>query len=318
MQASLINNTTCIFRHFSVESFLLNPMSTCFCSLSRNKGLMIWTVTLYLYAAALASSKSPNQQPWGHNRLPTCPAMYQSINLFTSWRSSSVVCIWKFSRCWWAVLEVWDSFLTGRPSMLEGMAKKGCIVWPDVCRGMCVCVCEGKKKKAREKAVRAERSGKTSVTDFSVTHAALQASGWRLIQHDDEPWWFNTGPSSRLRLLSLELSERRGNSPRLWTDTEPRWREDTWGICLFISFHMLYSLQCNSEPAQWGIKWMLHQLSEDGQSFLPPEQLTQTSSTQSGPLDRKAFLVFRSRPVDLCCPFSYWPVLFPQCKTVIK
>lgn len=161
----------------------------------------------------------------------------------------------------------------------------------------------GRKRRRERRPWELERSRKTSVTDFSVTHAALQASGWWLIQHDDEPWWLNTGLSSRLRLLSLELSERRGNSPRLWTDTEPRWREDTWGICLFISSHMLYSLQCYSESAQWGIRWMLHQLSEDGRSFLPQEQLTQTSSTESGPLDRKAFLVFQCRPVDLGCPF---------------
>lgn len=90
-------------------------------------------------------------------------------------------------------------------------------MYVEVCVTVCVWVRE--KKKARETAARAGRSRKTNVTDSSVTHAALQASGWWLIQHDDEPWWFNTGPSSRLRLLSLELSERRGNSPRLWTDT---------------------------------------------------------------------------------------------------
>lgn len=130
-------------------------------------------------------------------------------------------------------------------------------------------------------------------TDLSVMHAASQASGRWLIQHDDEPWWLNTGPSSRSRLLSLELSERRGNSPRLWTDTEPRWREGTWGICLFISSHMLYPLQCYSESAQWGIRWMLHQLSEDGQSLLPQEQLTPTSSIESCALGWKAFSLAR-------------------------
>lgn len=169
--------------------------------------------------------------------------------------------------------------------MLEGMAKKGCIVWPGVCIEVYVCL----KEKKKEQDMKIERirqweldSRKMTVTDLSVRHAALQASGWWLIQHDDEPWYINTGPSSRLGLLSLELSEGRGNSPRLWVDTEPRWREDTWGICLFISSHMLYPLQCYSESAQWGIRWMLHQLSEDGRVFLPQEQLAQTSSIESG------------------------------------
>lgn len=139
---------------------------------------------------------------------------------------------------------------------------------------------EREKKEGEEKKV--QRT--VSVTDSSVTHAALQASGWWLIQHNDEPWWINIGPTSRLGLLSLELSEGRGKSSRLWADTEPRWREDTWGICLFISSHMPYPLQCYSESAQWGIRWMLHQLSEDGRAFLPQEQLTQTSNIESGSL----------------------------------
>lgn len=46
--------------------------------------------------------------------------------------TTSIVCISIYMRCWCAVLEVSDSFLTARPSMLEGMAMKGCIVWSDV------------------------------------------------------------------------------------------------------------------------------------------------------------------------------------------
>lgn len=169
--------------------------------------------------------------------------------------------------------------LTVTLSTLEGIAKKRCIVWPALWQNLAIGVCEREWQKRVQRNVGVKSRG-TRVTDSSVTHAALQASGWWLIQHNDEPWWINIGPSSRSGLLSLELNEGRGNSPRQRADTEPRWREDTWGICLFISSHMPYPLQCYSESAQWGIRWMLHQLSEDGRAFLPQEQLTQTSSIE--------------------------------------
>lgn len=44
-----------------------------------------------------------------------------------------------------------------------------------------------KEEREREEDCELDRSRKTSVTDFSVRHTALQASGWWLIQHDDEP-----------------------------------------------------------------------------------------------------------------------------------
>lgn len=43
-----------------------------------------------------------------------------------------------------------------------------------------------------------------------------------------------------------------GETAAGYKSTQPRWREDTWGICLFIYSHMLYPLQCYSESAQWG------------------------------------------------------------------
>lgn len=53
-------------------------------------------------------------------------------------------------------------------------------------------------------------------------------------------------------------------APGLQVNTKPRRREERHGICLFISPpHMLYLLHHHSESAQWGIRWTLHQLSED-------------------------------------------------------
>lgn len=72
---------------------------------------------------------------------------------------------------------------------------------------------------------------------------------------------------------------------------------------------MLYPLQCYGEPAQWGIRWMLHQLSEDGQAFLPCEQLPQIFRHRKGVLwkvldGNKRLLAFHSKPVGSCCSFS--------------
>lgn len=103
-----------------------------------------------IHVAILASSESPNHWPRGHNRISTCPLMYQSVNLSSSWSTSSMVCTWTFSRCWCPVLEVWDSFLTGRPSMLEGMAKRGSMHCLTRCEYRCVCLCvSGRKKETR-------------------------------------------------------------------------------------------------------------------------------------------------------------------------
>lgn len=278
----------------------------------------IWAHTCI--AAILAGSKSPNQRPRGHNRLSTCPAMYQSINLSSCWLTTYIVCVfWIFPRWCCAVLEVWDGFLTGGPKLLEGMAGEG-----KHCLTRCAQRCEGRRRRAknrnREKRRQWEKK-KVRVTDFCVRHAALQASGRWLIQHDDEPWWINTTqrpvPPRGCSHQSW-VKGGGGNSPRLLVDTEPRWREDTWGICLFISSHMLYPLQCYSESAQWGIRWTLHQLSEDGRAFLPQEQLTQTRSIESGPLEgfgweKKAFLAFHSRLVDLCC--SLFLFFYPPSKS---
>lgn len=66
--------------------------------------------------------------------------------------------------------------------MLEGMAMKGCIVWPGVYGG----ASKSEKGKVRENR-RLGASSKTNVTHLSVLHAALQASAWWLIQHNDEP-----------------------------------------------------------------------------------------------------------------------------------
>lgn len=107
IQAGLIKNTACILTRIRVESFLFKPMPTFFWSLSKNmEGLMIWTVTLDLHATILASSNSPNQWPWGHNRLSTCPAMYKSINLFTSWRKNSTVYLDIFKVLLWCLRSV--------------------------------------------------------------------------------------------------------------------------------------------------------------------------------------------------------------------
>lgn len=70
--------------------------------------------------------------------------------------------------------------------MLEGMAMKGCIVWPGVYGGASKREREREKEKVRENR-RLGASSKTNVTHLSVLHAALQASAWWLIQHNDEP-----------------------------------------------------------------------------------------------------------------------------------
>lgn len=246
----------------------------------------IWAHTCI--AAILASSKSPNQRPWGHNRLSTCPAMYQSINLSSCWLTTSIVCVfWIFPRWCRAVLEVWDSFLTGRPNALEGMAREG-----KHCLTRCVQRCEGKKEKSQKQEGREKktvRKKKVRVTRFLCEATRLfrrQDGGWSsMMMNYDGSTQHSAQYLLGAALTRAEWREEGGNSPRLLVDTEPRWREDTWGICLFISSHMLYPLQCYSESAQWGIRWTLHQLSEDGRAFLPQEQLTQTRSIESGPLE---------------------------------
>lgn len=117
--------------------------------------------------------------------------MYQSINLSSCWLTTYIVCVfWIFPRWCCAVLEVWDGFLTGGPKLLEGMAGEG-----KHCLTRCAQRCEGRRRRAknrnREKRRQWEKK-KVRVTDFCVRHAALQASGRWLIQHDDEPWWINT------------------------------------------------------------------------------------------------------------------------------
>lgn len=101
------------------------------------------------------------------------------------------------------------------------------------------------------------------VTDFSAKLSRRRDGGWSstMMNHDGS----TLGPPAARGCSPLELSEARGETaPGLQVNTKPRQREERHGICLFISPpHMLYLLHHHSESAQWGIRWTLHQLSED-------------------------------------------------------
>lgn len=148
-----------------------------------------------------------------------------------------------------------------------------------------------------------------------------QGGGWSsmMMNHDGSA----QGPAAAWGCSHYGWVKGGGIGPRLQVDTEPRWRGDTWGICLFISSHMLYPLQRYSESAQWGIRWMLHQLSEDGWAFLPQEPLTQTCSIVSGALegfgcDLKCFWHFTLSQWTSLALLTHHPVLSPQCRAEIK
>lgn len=205
--------------------------------------------------------------------------------------------------------------------------EKGSIVWPGVHRGV-----RGEGEEPKTGIERKEDSEKKRKCGWQIS-----VWGTRLFRRQDGGWSSmmmnhdgSTQHSAQYLLgAALTRAEWRGggNSPRLLVDTEPRWREDTWGICLFISSHMLYPLQCYSESAQWGIRWTLHQLSEDGRAFLPQEQLTQTRSIESGPLEgfgwEQSFfgISLQASRLVLLFVFFFLPAveeLSPQCREWIK
>lgn len=101
------DNTTCILTHITTWIIsILIPYILCIVLTLWCEAFEAWAGTRKdlclentwqwcIHAAILASSKSPNQRPWGHNRLSTCSAMDQSLYL----SSTSIVCIWICSRC---------------------------------------------------------------------------------------------------------------------------------------------------------------------------------------------------------------------------
>lgn len=74
--------------------------------------------------AVLASSKSSNQWPLGHNRLSTCSVMYQSLYLSSSWPTSSIMYIWIFFRCWCACLRSVRQFPDRQTKQAGGHGKE--------------------------------------------------------------------------------------------------------------------------------------------------------------------------------------------------
>lgn len=144
------------------------------------------------------------------------------------------------------------------------------------CVCVCLCVFQGGKRRQGEGEKKTVKGSRNEMTDFSVSLFRHQDDGWAsmMMNHDGS----TQGPVAAWGCA--HLSWVKGGETASGCKSTPRWREETWGICLFISSHMLYPLQCYSESAQWGIRWMLHQLFDDRQAFLQREQLTQTSSVE--------------------------------------